>query len=616
MRRLRDGSCGADRAQVRRAVPLFAVALLASLLSTVGLVAGPSVEPAAAQAATVEGIDVASFQHPGGAAIDWNAVAASGVRFAIIKATEGPGGCTGSTYANPWFRGDFTAAGNAGLYRGAYHFARPQLPLSTAADQAAQFVAVAGSLRGGRDLPPVLDLEESCGLSPTDLAAWTRTWLSEVARLTGRVPIIYSGPYFWRTAMADTTWFSVNGYRLWLASYAASPGALPGGWSAYTMWQYTSTASVPGIVGNVDKNRLGGDESLLARLAGTNAPPTASLAVGLGSDGRQTVLSRLADNTLWENRQVAPNAPWAGWSKVADGVVGTPALANNADGRLEEFAVNGFGVLVHRWQQGPNGPWAPWAVLTTRMSARSLAITSNPDGRLELFGLTADGRLGHTWQRWPNGAWAPWEPIGPGVGSPDLPVGPLAAAANPDGRLEVFGAEADGTLGHAWQLWPGGPWSGWSVLDGGADPRAALDVEVNADGRLEVFTSFPGGTLAHSWQTPGTPTGWSGLIGMGVAVTGGAVSALGDSRGRLVLRAPGATSIAGRAVRLVQDPTASGGWLRATSDGANLVGPMTLGRNADGRLEVFAVNLAGDVVHSWEPTPGTGGGAWSGWLPL
>src|SRR5947209_3761675 len=46
------------------------------------------------------GVDVSGWQHPGGAAVDWNRVAASGVRFAVVKATELT--ATG-LYTNPWF---------------------------------------------------------------------------------------------------------------------------------------------------------------------------------------------------------------------------------------------------------------------------------------------------------------------------------------------------------------------------------------------------------------------------------------------------------------------------------------------------------------------------------
>ena len=54
----------------------------------------------AAAAATV-GPDVASYQHPGGAAIDWAQVAASGQTFAIVKATELYSGSDGVSLCTP-----------------------------------------------------------------------------------------------------------------------------------------------------------------------------------------------------------------------------------------------------------------------------------------------------------------------------------------------------------------------------------------------------------------------------------------------------------------------------------------------------------------------------------
>ena len=101
------------------------------------------------------GIDVASHQHPNGQAIDWARVKRSGVKFAYIKTDEGAQGRAGR-YVNPWFSRDWREAGNAGVSRGAYHYARPRLPVSTAAADARQFVATVGNSMG--ELPPVLDL--------------------------------------------------------------------------------------------------------------------------------------------------------------------------------------------------------------------------------------------------------------------------------------------------------------------------------------------------------------------------------------------------------------------------------------------------------------------------
>ncbi|SNQ50978.1 Lysozyme M1 (1,4-beta-N-acetylmuramidase) [Frankia canadensis] len=196
------------------------------------------------------GVDVASWQHPGGGPIDWNAAHASGVSFVVIKATEG------TNYANPYFTADRTAATRAGMVVGAYHYARPARPISTAVDQARHFIAVTGLTRTAGHLAPALDLEDNGGLDPATLAAWTRAFLEEVESETGRTPILYTYRSFWTDRMADSHDFAK--YPIWFAIYnnQATPGPPPGGWPNWALWQYTSSGIVPGIAGAVDENVL------------------------------------------------------------------------------------------------------------------------------------------------------------------------------------------------------------------------------------------------------------------------------------------------------------------------------------------------------------------------
>jgi GH25 family lysozyme M1 (1,4-beta-N-acetylmuramidase) len=210
------------------------------------------------------GPDVSIWQHPNDVAIDWRAVRDSGQQFAFVKAGQGVDS------VNPWFRRDFDGAAAVGLYRGAYAFAQPQLPVSTAADQARAYAATVRSVRGPLDVPPVLDLEVTGGLSPSDLIAWTRTWLTTTEQLTGRRPMIYSGPSFWGSAMAGTTAFRT--YYLWQAQWTP-PLSPMGGWPSATFWQYTSTGSIPGIRGDVDISRFNGSRDQLVQLAGTTTGP-------------------------------------------------------------------------------------------------------------------------------------------------------------------------------------------------------------------------------------------------------------------------------------------------------------------------------------------------------
>ncbi|WP_131787672.1 GH25 family lysozyme [Protofrankia symbiont of Coriaria ruscifolia] len=199
-------------------------------------------------AAWPRGIDISSWQHPGGAQIGWAAVRSSGVTFAIVKATEG------MTYTNPYFATDRTRAVQAGLVVGAYHYARPVLPIATATEQADRFLTVTGLTRSNGHIAPILDLEAHGGLSADQLTTWTRAFMEEIETKTGRTPILYTYRSFWSDTMKNTTSFSR--YPLWFAIYngGSSPGPLPGGWQKWAMWQFTSSGSLPGITGNVDMN--------------------------------------------------------------------------------------------------------------------------------------------------------------------------------------------------------------------------------------------------------------------------------------------------------------------------------------------------------------------------
>lgn len=263
MRRAVPALSAAPVAARRKVLPASVLAPVLAAILTVLVLAAPA-------EALITGVDVASYQHPGGKPIDWVKVRAAGHRYALVKATEA------TTYTNPYFTADWSGAAAAGLYRGAYHYARPALPYSTALDQARYFVSKAGSMTGPLDIGAVLDLEERGGLTKSQLATWTRTWLAEVERLTGRAPMIYTGYYFWKDALGNPTDIAAS-HRLWLASYPNDPDSttfrplVPAGWSTWTFWQYRSDGTVPGIPWRVDMNRFCCDEAALAALAGSGA---------------------------------------------------------------------------------------------------------------------------------------------------------------------------------------------------------------------------------------------------------------------------------------------------------------------------------------------------------
>lgn len=215
----------------------------------------------------LDGPDVARYQHPNGARIDWQQAAEHGTAFAFVKATES------TSYTNPYFASDYAAAHDAGLPRSAYHYARPKADLATAREQADFFVRTAGVAGAEGDLPLTLDIEESGGLSAPRLVAWTHVFVDQVRALTSRPVILYTYPYFWQHAMGNTSDFA--DLPLWIASYrSGGPRTpLPGGWSSWTFWQYTANGHIPGIPAAVDRSKFAGSKSELAALANPTPPP-------------------------------------------------------------------------------------------------------------------------------------------------------------------------------------------------------------------------------------------------------------------------------------------------------------------------------------------------------
>jgi len=219
------------------------------------------------------GVDVSYYQ----SVIKWNLVKQAGYDFAFVKATEGVG------YEDPKFRTNWDGAQEAGLYTGAYHFARvsksPTI-YDDAKKEADWFVKTMGDLTGR--LPPVLDIEwdkkADKVVSAAEVIVWCATFLQHISMRTLRVPMIYTGPSFFRYRLLSTT--SLNIYPLWEANYTTAPQPKKmAAWPSWTFWQHSSTTKVPGINGNVDANRFNGTYEQLQKLAGVedvvSASPTA-----------------------------------------------------------------------------------------------------------------------------------------------------------------------------------------------------------------------------------------------------------------------------------------------------------------------------------------------------
>ena len=219
---------------------LFAAALLLA-----GCAGGmPDVYPSP-EDFEIHGIDVSKYQGD----IDWNAVARSGVKFAWIKATEG------GDYVDEKFLENWQAAKEAGVPRGAYHFAYWCRP---AEDQAAWFIANVPDDPSA--LPPVLDVEWNPAsltcpqhVPREEALATIHIILDAMQRAYGKRPILYTSIDFYHDVLEG----ELTDYPMWVRSVKDYP-AVKYGDLHWDFWQHTEDGQVPGIGTRVDRNAFYG----------------------------------------------------------------------------------------------------------------------------------------------------------------------------------------------------------------------------------------------------------------------------------------------------------------------------------------------------------------------
>jgi GH25 family lysozyme M1 (1,4-beta-N-acetylmuramidase) len=237
-------------------------ALIIAAIGGFAIPAATTTAPALAATTPAQGVDVASFQHPSGAAIDWSSMASSGVTFTGVKASEG------KYYTNPYYKTDTAQAVAAGLYVTPYIFANPYPSTSDGtavqqADYGATVIKSSTAYTNNHMLPVTLDIEpnpytnsnQCYGLTQSAMQTWISQFMTEIKKDLGtsKTPIVYTTADWWNACTGNDTAFSA--YPLWLASYGVTNPALPAGWNNYTIWQY-GQGTVDGISG-IDQDELG-----------------------------------------------------------------------------------------------------------------------------------------------------------------------------------------------------------------------------------------------------------------------------------------------------------------------------------------------------------------------
>ena len=213
------------------------------------------------------GCDVSGYQP----SVNWTQVKNAGMTFCWSKATES------TTYVNPYFTAQEAGAKNAGLYIGAYHFARPSshpnITGANSADTEANFFwSVASNyVKGsGTYLVPMLDWEDTgatvaAGFTVSQMSQWVNEWcntVSNLARANGVTlkPIVYTGVWY---SQPNSTYPGLNStvttWPSWIATYNGQNPQTGGPsssypWSTWNIWQYkdTNTSVANWTGGDVD----------------------------------------------------------------------------------------------------------------------------------------------------------------------------------------------------------------------------------------------------------------------------------------------------------------------------------------------------------------------------
>lgn len=194
---------------------------------------------------TARGIDVSKYQGN----IDWNAVAADGITFAIIRVGYRGYG-SGALVEDSTFRRNIQGATAAGLKVGVYFYSQ-----AVNEAEAVEEASMVLSLCSGYSLPlgVYYDTEKVAGDTgrADGISAAQRTACAvafcETIRNAGYSAGVYSYASWFYNSL---NYANISKYRIWIAQYRDSLDFK----YRYDIWQYTSTGKVNGVPGNVDMN--------------------------------------------------------------------------------------------------------------------------------------------------------------------------------------------------------------------------------------------------------------------------------------------------------------------------------------------------------------------------
>lgn len=194
------------------------------------------------------GVDVSFYQQD----IDWQAVAADGIDFAIIRL--GYRGYTeGGLMMDERFETNVQGALDAGLEVGVYFFSQAITPEEAEAEAAFVLHAIEDYEITGPiafDWEPITSGQNARtdGMTGQVLTQCAKAFCAQVIQ-GGYEPAVYFNQDL---GYLHYDLRELTGYTLWLAEYDQKPDF----YYHFDLWQYTHTGTVAGIEGNVDLNLM------------------------------------------------------------------------------------------------------------------------------------------------------------------------------------------------------------------------------------------------------------------------------------------------------------------------------------------------------------------------
>lgn len=195
-----------------------------------------------------KGIDVSAFQ----GSVDWASVKRDGVDFAVVRVGGRYAG-SGNFYSDSRMEQNLQGAIGQGIAAGAYFFSQA-ITEQEAREEAAEAIRLLGDWARLLKLPIYIDMEyfQTAGrLYDAQLSAAEHTKIAlafcKAIEDAGYEAGVYVGLCTFPINANDIV---SAGYEIWHAQWNSRATVSP----VYTMWQFSSTGSVSGILGSVDLN--------------------------------------------------------------------------------------------------------------------------------------------------------------------------------------------------------------------------------------------------------------------------------------------------------------------------------------------------------------------------